>query len=155
MSPFLPPFLPSSLLPNRRRGPQRRGRPPSDVTQTTKSQASSNYPFSTRGPKEIYFFPPLVCEGFHRHSYRHLCCKHVDKWSFVNPVAGDIYWVTKRLLETGSVGLLSIQGSDRLSARQPASPSLLSPPMTGCEGRGRGGGRGWRQGGGKVGGDGF
>lgn len=42
--------------------------------------------------------------------------KQVDKWAFVNFVAGDIYSVTKQLLELAPWTCFPIQLSDQLSA---------------------------------------
>lgn len=63
------------------------------------------------------------------HSYRPLLHKHVDKWSFVNFVAGDIYSVTKQLLELAP--WVCFLFTLVISCLHASGPWAASPPMTG------------------------
>lgn len=67
--------------------------------------------------------------GCHHHGYRPLLHKHVDKWPFVNFVAGDIYSVTKQLLELApwACFLFSLV----IIFPHASGPWAVSPPMTG------------------------
>lgn len=65
----------------------------------------------------------------HRHSYRPLLHKHVDKWSFVNFVAGDIYSVTKQLLELAPWACFPF--SLVIIFLHTSGPWTVRPPMTG------------------------
>lgn len=73
--------------------------------------------------KDTFFF------DCHRHSYRPLLHKHVDKWSFVNFVAGDIYSATKQLLELASWACFPF--SLVIIFLHTSGPWAVSPPMTG------------------------
>ena len=72
----------------------------------------------------LFFF--LGCR--HR-SYRPLLHKHVDKWFFVNFVAGDIYSVTKQLLEPAPWACFPF--SLVIICLHASGPWAASPPMTG------------------------
>lgn len=67
--------------------------------------------------------------GCRHHSYRPLLHKHVDKWSFVNFVAGDIYSVTKQLLELAPWACLPFRLV--IICLHASGPWAASPPMTG------------------------
>lgn len=55
--------------------------------------------------------------------------KHVDKWSFVNLVPGDIYSVTKQLLELAPWACFLFRLV--ISCLHASGPWAASPPMTG------------------------
>lgn len=67
--------------------------------------------------------------GCHLHSYRPLLHKHVDKWSFVNFVTGDIYSLTKQLLELAPWACFPFRLV--ISCPHGSGPWAASPPMTG------------------------
>lgn len=67
--------------------------------------------------------------GCRHHGYRPLLHKHVDKWSFVNFVAGDIYSVTKQLLELAPWACFPF--SLVIIFLHASGPWAVSPPMTG------------------------
>lgn len=83
---------------------------------------------------EQAIFLSLMCSdtvfvGCRHHSYRPLLHKHVDKWSFVSVVAGDIYSVTKQLLELAPWACFPFRLV--ISCLHASGPWAASPPMTG------------------------
>lgn len=76
------------------------------------------------GLRHFFFF-----FGCRHRSYRPLLHKHVDKWFFVNFVAGDIYSVTKQLLEPALWACFPF--SLVIICLHASGPWAASPPMTG------------------------
>lgn len=66
--------------------------------------------------------------GFRHHSCRPLLHKHVDKRSIVNFGAGDIYSVTKQLLELAPWACFPFR--QVISCLHASGPWATSPPMT-------------------------
>ena len=78
---------------------------------------------SLMGSDTFFFF------GCRHRSYRPLLRKHVDKWFFVNFVAGDIYSVTKQLLEPAPWACFPFRLV--IICLHASGPWAASPPMTG------------------------